>query len=188
MAKYTADDLHELQSLPIRHKVAWALEAIENWNKRFDDQTYVSYSGGKDSIVLLHLARRINPKTPAVFLNTGLEYPEVIRHVKATPDVTILRPTMTFYDVLCRYGYPVVSKEQAQYIHEYRTTKSDKLRKLRWEGRDGSRSYRISDKWRYLVKAPFHIGAKCCDVLKKSPAKRYEREWSVPDGRDKSTG
>lgn len=38
---------------------------------------YVSFSGGKDSTVLLDIARKIYPEIPAVFSNTGLEYPEI---------------------------------------------------------------------------------------------------------------
>ena len=39
-------------------------------------QVYVSFSGGKDSTVLLHIVREMYPNIEAVFVNTGLEYPE----------------------------------------------------------------------------------------------------------------
>lgn len=38
---------------------------------------YVSFSGGKDSTVLLDIVKGMYPDVPAVFCDTGLEYPEV---------------------------------------------------------------------------------------------------------------
>ncbi len=37
---------------------------------------YVAFSGGKDSLVVLDLARRIEPDVPVVFFDSGLDYPE----------------------------------------------------------------------------------------------------------------
>jgi 3'-phosphoadenosine 5'-phosphosulfate sulfotransferase (PAPS reductase)/FAD synthetase len=34
---------------------------------------------------------------------------------------------------------------------------------------------KIPEKWKHLVDAPFFISEKCCDVMKKKPAKQYER-------------
>lgn len=38
---------------------------------------YVSFSGGKDSTVLKHIVDSMYDDVPAVFVNTGLEYPEI---------------------------------------------------------------------------------------------------------------
>lgn len=70
---------------------------------------FVSYSGGKDSTVLIHLVRRICPDIPAVYVDTGLEYPEVRRMAIANANV-VLKPKMKFSDVISKYGYPVVSR------------------------------------------------------------------------------
>lgn len=45
-------------------------------------QVYVSFSGGKDSTVLKHLVDSMYEDVPSVFVNTGLEYPEIQRFVK----------------------------------------------------------------------------------------------------------
>ena len=37
---------------------------------------YVAFSGGKDSLVVLDLARRVEPEVPVVFFDSGLDYPE----------------------------------------------------------------------------------------------------------------
>ncbi len=182
----TAVALRQKQSLPLEAKVIMSSLRIRQW---FDhwicaDGVYVSFSGGKDSTVLLHLAREALPHRDivGVFCDTGLEYPEVRDFVRSVDNVVWIKPAMGFREVIERYGYPVINKEQASYIYDYRTTNSEKLRHLRWHGRSGKGStspgrnrYKISEKWKYLVDAPFKISEKCCDVLKKRPFARYEK-------------
>lgn len=74
------DELKILQALPLDIKIAKTQQRIREWVNRFGvDGVYVSFSGGKDSTVLLHIVREICPDVEAVFVNTGLEYPEIQR-------------------------------------------------------------------------------------------------------------
>ena len=77
----------------------------------------MSFSGGKDSTVLLHIARQIYPNIPAAFSNTGLEYPEIQRFVKSFDNVDIVTPSMNFGQVISTYGYPLIGKEVAEAIY-----------------------------------------------------------------------
>ena len=77
----------------------------------------VSFSGGKDSTVLLHMCRKLYPNIPAVFSNTGLEYPEIQSFVKKHDNVKIVRPKMQFSEVISTYGYPLIGKEVAGAIY-----------------------------------------------------------------------
>ena len=83
---------------------------ITEWYKHWEEKVYVAFSGGKDSTVLLHLVRSIYPEVPAVFSDTGLEYPEIKAFVRSVENVVWLRPKMSFKEVIEKYGYPVVSK------------------------------------------------------------------------------
>lgn len=121
---------------------------------KYEDNCYISFSGGKDSTVLLHLARQIYPNIPAVYIDTGLEFPEVREFALSQTNVIKLVPKMNFKQVIETYGYPVVSKEQAAFIQEYRDTKSEKLKDIRWNGNKYGRG-KISKKYRYLINAPF---------------------------------
>lgn len=168
--------LRQKQSLPLEAKILIAKRRIRDWYEHWNGHVYVSISGGKDSTVLLDICRKMYPDIPAVFFDTGLAYPEVREFVKTLDNVTWIRPKMTFREVIEKYGYPVISKAQARYIYEYRTTNSEKLRRLRWKGRGSQHKYRISLKWRFMVDAPFKIHYCCCDALKKRPAHIYERE------------
>ncbi|MCX5046235.1 phosphoadenosine phosphosulfate reductase family protein [Aldersonia sp. NBC_00410] len=43
---------------------------------------YVAFSGGKDSLVVLHLARSVEPDVPVAFFDSGLEYPETYDYIR----------------------------------------------------------------------------------------------------------
>lgn len=169
-----------MQGLPLEAKIIKSQLRIREWYEHWGGQVYVAFSGGKDSTVLLHLVRELYPDVPAVFCDTGLEFPEIKEFVRQTENVTILRPKMSFRKVIENYGYPVVSKRQAQYIRQARTTKSEVLKRLRLTGirRNGEYSpYSIiSKKWQYLIDAPFKISEQCCDVMKKRPSASYSKE------------
>lgn len=87
----TAAGIRQKQSLPLEAKIIMAQERIRQWDLFTDGDMYVSYSGCKDSTVLLHLVRSIYPNVPAVFVNTGLEYPEIVRFVRQAENVTCWR-------------------------------------------------------------------------------------------------
>lgn len=167
--------LKQRQGQPLEFKEQMTINRIKAFYRQLDGNVYVSFSGGKDSTALLHLVRSVYPDVPAVFVDTGLEYPEIREFVKTIGNVVWLRPKMPFNQVIEKYGYPVVSKETAGKIHEIRTTKSDFLRNKRMEG-DANGNGKISEKWKFLIAAPFKISDKCCHVMKKAPAKRYEKQ------------
>lgn len=118
MGKHTIGDLYQMQSLPLSAKIQMTKYRIREWVDCYgEDGIYISFSGGKDSTVLLNLVRAIYPEIPAVFVDTGLEYPEIRMFVKQYDNVEILRPKMNFRQVIEKYGYPFVSKEVANSVY-----------------------------------------------------------------------
>ena len=111
-------ELKERQKLPLVTKVDMAKERIKEWYDHYEGNVYVSFSGGKDSTVLLHLVRSLYPEVPAVFVDTGLEYPEVKAVVNKFKNVVKYRPDKSFQQVIAEYGWPVVSKRISQYVRE----------------------------------------------------------------------
>ncbi len=171
--------LKQRQSLPLNLKIQMSKRRINEFYDHFDGKVYVSFSGGKDSTVLLHLVRTLFPHVPAVFVDTGLEYPEVKNFVKTTANTLIIHPEFPFYKIIDVYGYPIISKEVANFIEDYRKnpngyaaqkfdSKSDYVKKY------GSR-YDLS-KWKFLRDSDIKISAQCCNVMKKRPAKKFEKE------------
>lgn len=71
--KHTAYDLAQMQSLPLEAKLVMTERRIREWYDHYDGNVYVSFSGGKDSTVLLDICRKLYPNIPAVFVDTGLD-------------------------------------------------------------------------------------------------------------------
>lgn len=69
--KYTAADLKAMQAWPLARKIQVTQTRIIEFYNRFNGSVSVSISGGKDSAVLLDLARRCCPDIEAVYVNTG---------------------------------------------------------------------------------------------------------------------
>lgn len=176
MNAVTYEEMKQRQLMTLDKKIKFTETRIKAWYLHYCGNVYVSYSGGKDSTVLLDIVKRLFPDVPAVFCDTGLEYPEVRELALRKADV-VLRPRMNFKQVIEKYGYPIPSKKQAQFIREARTTKSEKLRNLRLYGKgDGSNFGRVSKKWLPLINAPFLVGEQCCNVMKKKPFAEYEKQ------------
>lgn len=118
MGERTIQDLYQLQGLPLDLKVRMTKDRIRQWiNAYGEDGVYVSFSGGKDSTVLLHLVREEYPNIKAAFIDTGLEYPEIRQFVKRFDNVDWLKPKMNFKKVIEKYGYPFISKEVSERVY-----------------------------------------------------------------------
>ena len=134
--KHTIDELRQWQALPLSIKIRMTEERIRMWVREYGESgVYVSFSGGKDSTVLLDIVRRRMGYTdiPAVFVDTGLEYPEIREFVRTFDNVVWLRPKMQFRKVIETYGYPFISKEVSEavegarrYLHELTNRQTDR--------------------------------------------------------------
>ena len=175
----TISDLLQRQALPLPAKVTMTMNRIRSWYEYWGGCVYISFSGGKDSTVLLHLVRDMYPDVPAVFVDTGLEYPEIKEFVKTIPNVTILRPEMNFKQVIETYGYPVISKEIAGAIQYAKLGSEWAVSRFNGLNRDGTpNKFKETHykKYKPLIDSPFPISSRCCDVMKKQPVRKYQRE------------
>lgn len=116
--RHTKEDLVIMQALPLDLKVRLTEDRIRAWVDKYgEDGVCVSFSGGKDSTVLLHIVRNLYPDIRAVFSNTGLEYPEIRQFAMSHDKVDIVYPDVRFKDVITEYGYPLIGKEVAEAIY-----------------------------------------------------------------------
>jgi len=174
----TKQDLIQMQSVPLEVKILMTQRRIREWVSEFGvDGVYVAFSGGKDSTVLLHLVRELYPDVEAVFVNTGLEYPEIQKFAKSFDNVKVLYPEMSFPEVIRNYGYPFLSKTLSHSIAIARNNPDGNVKKNifnpDYKGLFSASKYiDLTDK----SKTDLMISDKCCDVMKKAPLHNYEKE------------
>ena len=175
----TKDELKMFQNYPLEMKIAKTKLRIREWVDYYGtDGVYVSFSGGKDSTVLLHIVRQMYPEIEAVFVNTGLEYPEIQSFLRSFDNVTILRPKMRFDEVIRKYGSPFISKETANCVRGARHGSKSRINRLNGLNCDGTsvKTKFSQGKWKPLLNVDFLISESCCNVTKKSPIHSYEKK------------
>lgn len=177
MAKHEAWELQSMQSAPLSVKISMTKQRIREWVDEFgEDGVYISFSGGKDSTVLLDIVRKLYPNITAVYVDTGLEYPEIKEFVKKFENVEVLRPKITFKQVIEKNGYPFISKEVSDLVSLAKRGYKSGLDKLNGVDKNGNKSeFRKGfKKWKFLLDSPFKISDECCWINKKAPIKEYE--------------
>jgi len=194
----TKTELKMLQALPLKAKILKTQARIREWVTEYgEDGVYVSFSGGKDSTVLLDIVRnRCGYKNiKAVFFDTGLEYPEIKAFVNSFENIDVVRPKKTFKQTVDEFGYPIFTKNISECIYyarkeiENNPDKDIKDMSVRTKIMHGmlehkekgvetdeySNMYNYS-KYKFMLDADFKVGSKCCQIMKKNPAKLYHKQ------------
>jgi 3'-phosphoadenosine 5'-phosphosulfate sulfotransferase (PAPS reductase)/FAD synthetase len=190
----------QFQSECLDDKFQRSLAKISEWYSRWNNEVYVSFSGGKDSTVLADICavwcKASGATLYLAFVNTGLEYPEIQRFVKEYAQylrekydievvLEILRPKMRFDEVIKNYGYPIISKEVSECVSQGRNalerddgTYNYRLLKLQGKALDkeGRPSLFNRQKYEPLLYTDFLCSHQCCNVMKKKPAKQYAKQ------------
>lgn len=178
---HTLDDLRIKQALPLDLKIGLSKNLMHAWLKQHD--AFVSFSGGEDSSVALHIARQVDPHIPAVFLNTRTEHKSLREVVKAADNVTTIFPEISFAQAVEQCGWCVPSKEIAHHLAQAQRGNAPSAKNifagLNADGTVSDYRTRVFKPYAYLIDAPFSISARCCDLLKKDPIKKYEQEHEV---------
>lgn len=166
-------NLPKLRALSLDDKILYSTVKIKQFYLAHKSKVYVSFSGGKDSTVLLHLVRSVYPEVKAVFFDTGLEFPEIREFAKSTENVEFVKPETTFKQVIQQEGYPVIGKEAAHYISLAQRGFPSGVERMQRTDRYGYA------KFAYLVDAPFKVSENCCARLKKGPSHEYTKRTGL---------
>ena len=90
----------------IEKKIYQSLKLIEGLHSK-TQQNMVAFSGGKDSIVLIHLAQRTGLEFKYIYTNTTIDPPGHLNFIRHNyPNVEILNPRHSFYKIIEKYGLP----------------------------------------------------------------------------------
>lgn len=79
-------DIHALRAIAARRRGPQAhRQLLDRIAEHLDEHDgYVSWSGGKDSTVVVDLARQVDPHVPVVFFDSGLQFPETMQYLEET--------------------------------------------------------------------------------------------------------
>ena len=112
--RHTITDLYQMQSLPLSVKVRMTARRIDDWVSEFgEDGVYLSFSGGKDSTVLVDIVRNVcgYRNISLVFVDVPTQYPELKQFAMTFDNLVVLKPKISFAEVCEQYGFPMISKE-----------------------------------------------------------------------------
>lgn len=166
------------------------IEKIKSINQQYDleHNAYISFSGGGDSTILHYLIDLALPdnKIPRLFINTGIEYQDIVDYVKelANKDdrIIIYNSGVNIKQMLEKYGYPFKSKVFAEALSRYQKhkKKTDSLKMFLQEiktpkGLYRSGSFACPEKLKYMFEPDFNIKISnlCCNKLKKEVVKKW---------------
>ena len=174
MSEHTIEELQQMQALPLDIKMLLTRERIRAWIKEYgESHVYISFSGGKDSTVLLDLVRNEfgYKNVPACFVDVPTQYPELRSFVKTFDNVDIVTPKINFFQVCEKYGFPLFSKEISECVQGARKYLTSILNE------QASLTDRQTDRQSILTA----IGTNECK--EQGSTRKYQHQWNRINGR-----
>lgn len=180
----------------LESKVREAMHRIEALYYDTNGKCYLSFSGGKDSTIVLAIIKMcvelgtIEP-IEAVFCDTGIELGatrDFVRWCKENyyPNIKIIRPEKYFKWVLENKGKPLKSKMKSEMLGRYQKTHNEETLSfayLNGVGKDGKiyKKTKLADKDLHMMHPQFSIRASsdCCKYLKKKPFEKYQQDNGI---------
>ena len=102
----------------LQKKVDRAIKMLQSTCK--DQQVELCYSGGKDSDVILELAKLAGINYRAIYKNTTIDPPGTISHCVKN-GVEVVRPKISFFQLIERKGFPTRrARFCCEYLKEYK--------------------------------------------------------------------
>ena len=148
---HTIEELRERQALPLELKIRLTEARVRAWvNEYGEDGCYISFSGGKDSTVLMDIIRnRMGYNIPAMFVNVPTQFPELKQFAMTWDNVDIINPKISFMQVCEKYGFPLISKEVSECVQGGRKYLATVLEELS-ENRGGQKDLPYAQFYRKL--------------------------------------
>lgn len=104
--------------MDLNRKIDFAIKLLQAIPQ--DGPIELSYSGGKDSDVILELAKMSGIPFEAIYKNTTIDPPGTIAHCREN-GVTILKPKMSFFEIVKKNSMPSRwSRFCCKYLKEYK--------------------------------------------------------------------
>lgn len=162
-----------------------------------DGDTYLSFSGGKDSTIVAELVKMtyLPSKIPFVFANTGIELRATLDFVKQYDydNIHIIKPRKPFGHVLKEFGFPAISKLKSDLLSTYQKNIDNPMEFARCRQlitgemeKGGVKQGKLSqvalkfDDFHFLhPDLEYKVANKCCQYMKKYPFEDFAKEYGM---------
>lgn len=134
----------------LQKKIEQSIRLLQSVQKRYDGEIELAYSGGKDSDVILQLAKEAGIRYRAIYKNTTIDPPGTIAHVKEM-GVEILRPKENFFQLIAKKGFPSrFSRFCCEVLKEYKVLDKTVIGVRKAESRARKERYNEPTECRYF--------------------------------------
>lgn len=153
----------------IYQKIDIICERLEGYMLHNPDTAKISYSGGRDSHLLLHIARNVlrfdNNRLPAIYAKTHNEYHEIRRRINEQ-DITEVDSGRTIFEVFENNGLPLWGKKFSKYWNDIHIKKWN----VRFTNETIIKDYKERCDW--ANSCGLCLSEKCCKILKEDILKK----------------
>lgn len=134
----------------LQKKIDQSIRLLQSVQKRYDGEIELAYSGGKDSDVILQLAKEAGIRYRAIYKNTTIDPPGTIAHVKEM-GVEIIRPKENFFQLVAKKGFPSrFSRFCCEVLKEYKVLDKTVIGVRKAESRARKERYNEPTECRYF--------------------------------------
>ena len=133
----------------LQRKTDRAIRLLQGVQNGYDGEIEIAYSGGKDSDVILQLAKEAGIKYRAIYKNTTIDPPGTLGHVRGM-GVEILRAKTSFFQLVAQKGFPSrFSRFCCEKLKEYKVLDKSVIGVRKAESRAREERYNEPTQCRY---------------------------------------
>ena len=133
----------------LQKKIDRAIRLLQGVQNGYDGEIEIAYSGGKDSDVILQLAKEAGIKYRAIYKNTTIDPPGTLGHVRGM-GVEILRAKTSFFQLVAQKGFPSrFSRFCCEKLKEYKVLDKSVIGVRKAESRAREERYNEPTQCRY---------------------------------------
>lgn len=182
--KLEYNEIRYRMALPYEIKLAMTRNRVREYIAHYgEDSAAVCFSGGLDSTVALHFIRNYCGYSRVKGISViGIECKQNIELIMKTENVEIVKVRYSQQEVIEKFGIPIISKRTSKMIAALQnpSEKNAKMRGLALTGITSTgreaKTYKLAEKWKFLIDYPDPISNKCCYYMKETPVQNYAKE------------
>lgn len=145
-------------SKELQKKIDQAIRLLKAYDKP-DEPVEIAYSGGKDSDVILQLAKEAGINFRAIYKNTTIDPPGTIKHAQEM-GAEIRQPKQTFFQIVAQKGFPNRARRFCcELIKEYKIHNTIVIGVRRAESRKRAERYKEPSECRLYNNKTEHVEA-----------------------------